>query len=977
MSKSRGLVGASSAALVVSGLMLAVPVPGWAQLEEIVVTTRKKTENLQEVPIAVDAISAEQIERQGISSVADVTKMSTSVQFDQSYGPSDTRIAVRGLSNTRGRSNVAFLVDGVDVTTENFVSAGSGLLTNQRLLTDVERIEIVKGPQSALYGRAAFAGAIAYTTKGISDELEGQVRFEAGNYGVKQLDGSIGGPIAGLEDVLGVRLSGATWESDGFYSNAVTANGMGGESGWGTALTVEWTPADAVSVRLRSEYSDSDYEQRPSIRIGGGTQPDDGRNLTFYPYPVDPDIIQGDASASDRFGTTNLSDFGQYCPEGFDTQPGIDAFNAANAGDPDFVPLGPDAEGVCQGSTLGSARGQQPAVDPDPITGQDYKGTSTQLFRTSLNASIDYDFGTFTSITGVTNYNAKDELDQDLQHSPAGQTSFDEGVFKAHQQGKSELRTDQFSQELRFASSFDGPVNFTVGGLFWREDREQLDLNYIIACVEYAKQGAGVVWPDEAAQVSGMCDGTNGSISDWQQQAQQIFPCVYEGPADNRTAVPNPTYDPSDPYSISCIQGARTPAPWAASTEHWSTYLNLAWDITDTFQATFEARYVNEDFTLLRQNFSACSFTIFSPFSPTAPVEGVVTTGADDIVCQNEQVMNPDIPAPPAPGPNGNWQLLEGSTVSSFVTPKVTLNWKPTDTATYYFSWGKGIKPGGINTISSGGPPGSTINQERFDSEIVQAWELGWKTDWEAAGFLRFNGALFLNDYTDKQVGTQIIRPGGFLSPRVINIDAAEVWGLELELTWQPEMLEGLVLTGQYTFLDARYTDFIDESRSVIKAAQAGNCTVIVKDGSDPALADPSQRFCAINMNGNQLERTPENAFVGNFQYTAQFMETDFDWFWEGTALYQDERFLNFENAVSMEDYWIADTRFGLTGEKFEFLIFIDNLFEDDTIKTGGTGPDFAQQVTQLAFVSGFGVSQQFGLLPAPRTFGARVTVRF
>ena len=65
----------------------------------------------------------------------------------------------------------------------------------------------------------------------------------------------------------------------------------------------------------------------------------------------------------------------------------------------------------------------------------------------------------------------------------------------------------------------------------------------------------------------------------------------------------------------------------------------------------------------------------------------------------------------------------------------------------------------------------------------MQAWELGWKTDWEVGGFLRFNGALFLNDYTDKQVGTQIIRPGGFLSPRVINIDAAEVWGLELELT--------------------------------------------------------------------------------------------------------------------------------------------------------------------------------------------------
>ena len=183
MSKSRSLAGATSAALAVSGFLLAAPLAGWAQFEEFVVTTRKKEENIQDVPIAVDAISAEQIERRGIANVAEVVKLSTSVQFDQSFGPQDTRIAIRGLSNTRGRSNVAFLVDGVDVTTENFVSAGSGLLANQRLLTDVQRIEIVKGPQSALYGRAAFAGAISYTTAEPGDEFESQVRVEAGNYG--------------------------------------------------------------------------------------------------------------------------------------------------------------------------------------------------------------------------------------------------------------------------------------------------------------------------------------------------------------------------------------------------------------------------------------------------------------------------------------------------------------------------------------------------------------------------------------------------------------------------------------------------------------------------------------------------------------------------------------------------------------------------------------------------------------------------
>ena len=197
MFKARCLVGASSAALIVSGILAAVPLAGWAQIDEIVVSTRRKSESVQDVPIAIDAISSEQLQRQGISDISDITQLSTSVQFDQAYGPADVRIAVRGLSNTRGRSNVAFLVDNVDTTTENFISAGSGLLTNQRLLVDVERVEIVKGPQSALFGRAAFAGAISYTTKDPGDEFTGNVRVTAGDFGLMEFSGALGGPVKG------------------------------------------------------------------------------------------------------------------------------------------------------------------------------------------------------------------------------------------------------------------------------------------------------------------------------------------------------------------------------------------------------------------------------------------------------------------------------------------------------------------------------------------------------------------------------------------------------------------------------------------------------------------------------------------------------------------------------------------------------------------------------------------------------------
>ncbi len=359
--------------------------------------------------------------------------------------------------------------------------------------------------------------------------------------------------------------------------------------------------------------------------------------------------------------------------------------------------------------------------------------------------------------------------------------------------------------------------------------------------------------------------------------------------------------------------------------------------------------------------------------------EGVVTTAADDIVCDNERRMNPNIPDN-VNATTGDWNLIEGSERSSFNTPKLTLNWRPTDNMLYYFSWGKGIKPGGISTIAAGGSP-TTIDDERFLPEKVQAWEFGAKTDWAVGGFLRVNASLFLNDYTDKQVGTQIVTPEGQLEARVINAAAAEVWGLELEAIWQADFLPGLLLSASYTRLDSEYTDFTDLTRSFFRAANTGQCPLVgrTEDGDIvPPLSVPDfQRFCALDLTGNPLERTPENAFLANAQYTAPFMDTYFDWFVEANVLYQDKRFLDQDAAQRLDEYWQVDARAGLTGERFEFLVYVDNLFEDLTIRTGGAGPDFAKQNTELNFTAGLGVTQFFGVLPNPRQFGARLTMRF
>jgi outer membrane receptor protein involved in Fe transport len=107
------------------------------------------------------------------------------------------------------------------------------------------------------------------------------------------------------------------------------------------------------------------------------------------------------------------------------------------------------------------------------------------------------------------------------------------------------------------------------------------------------------------------------------------------------------------------------------------------------------------------------------------------------------------------------------------------------------------------------------------------------------------------------------------------------------------------------------------------------------------------------------------------------FRSDDLSWFVGLNASYQDERYLDVDNFTYWEDFWLLNLQLGLTGDKWEMVGYIDNLLDDDTIKTGGSGPEFGQQVTELGFVAGLGVQFTFAPLPEPRVFGVRLSRRF
>ena len=218
--------------LGLAGLIACVagPVQSQSALEEVVVTARKKEENLQKIPLTVRVFSGEVMQRKGIDDLADIARLTPGVHFDTIFAPQDTRVVIRGLSPTRGRPNVAFLQDGIDISSEAVASAGGSLLINPRLF-DIERVEVVKGPQSALYGRTAFAGAINYVTKRPGDEFEGKTTVDVGDYGQFEVTAGVSGPV--VADKLSMGINAAVWNHDGFYDNSVTGASIGGQDGYG------------------------------------------------------------------------------------------------------------------------------------------------------------------------------------------------------------------------------------------------------------------------------------------------------------------------------------------------------------------------------------------------------------------------------------------------------------------------------------------------------------------------------------------------------------------------------------------------------------------------------------------------------------------------------------------------------------------------------------------------------------------------
>lgn len=191
--------------------LMAAPLPSFGQvLEEVIVTARQREESLKDVPVTVTAFTQTDIERQGIERAEDFIALTPGVSMVDSAEVGDTQVNIRGINGARDAENsFALIIDGILQTNPSAFN---------REYADLSQIEILKGPQGAIYGRNAAAGAIIITTLQPGEEFEGSIKLSAAEDSTFYTSVSAGGPL--VEDKSYWRLN-ANWrKSDGYYTNS-------------------------------------------------------------------------------------------------------------------------------------------------------------------------------------------------------------------------------------------------------------------------------------------------------------------------------------------------------------------------------------------------------------------------------------------------------------------------------------------------------------------------------------------------------------------------------------------------------------------------------------------------------------------------------------------------------------------------------------------------------------------------------------
>lgn len=229
--------------------------------DEIVVTARKREENIQEVPVAVTLVTSEVLEDSGVADISELQARVPNLSIYPGRNQSTTLTAfMRGI----GQADPLWGVDpGVGLYLDDvYMARPQGALLD---VFDVERIEILRGPQGTLYGKNTIGGAIKYVSRPLGDELSGSIGLTSGSFGALDFRAGVSGAM--VPGKLRAKVSVASLSHDGYGTNLFTGREVSNKDTTAYRLAFDWTASDDVTVKLRLDRTEDDAEPKGLTRL--------------------------------------------------------------------------------------------------------------------------------------------------------------------------------------------------------------------------------------------------------------------------------------------------------------------------------------------------------------------------------------------------------------------------------------------------------------------------------------------------------------------------------------------------------------------------------------------------------------------------------------------------------------------------------------------------------------------------------------
>lgn len=315
------------------------------RLEEIVVTAQKREQNLQDVPISVSAVDGEKMAEAGINNLEDLSAYVPN--FQQANSPLGQVLSIRGISSGINQGFEQSVVQYVDD-----IALGRGPMARMPFM-DLERVEVLRGPQNVLFGKNSIGGAISITTAKPTSEFEGHVQVEHDNeYARNEIQSMMSGP---LSETVGARVAIRASQEDGYFVNTSNGDNEQQKDELTARLTLDWTPSETFNASLKLEHSIFDFEGRGE------------------------EVIAGYDSVSPLFAGRSFGEIGEY----------LSAITGQNIGYEDGI----------------QNRKRQTNND-------EYSDNETNQVVLTMNWQ--YDEFTITSVTGYAGYELDEDTDLDL-----------------------------------------------------------------------------------------------------------------------------------------------------------------------------------------------------------------------------------------------------------------------------------------------------------------------------------------------------------------------------------------------------------------------------------------------------------------------------------------------------------------------------------------------------------------------------------